>query len=360
MIPAAGDRTAGPGFSAAVAAPAGCPLPAPWVSPASTATARATARTHCWCPAERSAREQPHQSVQVTDERRVQVHLHAEVFDHRDAAGVRNALGRPAQQRFVDAADVRVVRHRRFAAAPRPPVRKPMVCSSIQVRATRPSCTMMAASAARHHASVPGRTARWMSAIAAVSLRRGSMTISVRAGSFWISRRITRVRAKPCDCQGFLPTKTATSQCSKSPWMPEPVILPCTQASPVFSCASALDRYWMPERLDRAVGVDAAEVIALAAAAVIQDALAAVPGLDGRELRGDLADRRVPVDGFVRAVRPAGASGCPGGRRRSGSSPCVAISRRHSPATRDAPCRRGCGRCDARPSAPRGRSSERR
>ena len=105
---------------------------------------------------------------------------------------------------------------------------------------------MIATSAARHQASVPGRVARWKSAISAVSLRRGSMTIRLRFGSFSISRSTTRVRAKPCDCHGFLPMNTATSQCSKSPCVPAPIILPSTQNSPVFSCASAFERYRLP------------------------------------------------------------------------------------------------------------------
>ena len=46
---------------------------------------------------------------------------------------------------------------------------------------------------------------------------------------------------KPCDCHGFLPTKTATSACSKSGEGRPPVRRPSTQNSPVFSCASALE-----------------------------------------------------------------------------------------------------------------------
>src|SRR5262249_34523018 len=41
-----------------------------------------------------------------------------------------------------------------------------------------------------------------------------------------------------------------------------------------------------------------AQVIALTAAAVIEDRLAAEPVADGAESRGDLGDRGVPVDGF--------------------------------------------------------------
>src|SRR3954469_23776674 len=46
--------------------------------------------------------------------------------------------------------------------------------------------------AASRNASPPGRTCRWMSAIAAVSLRRGSTTISERAGSAAIAFSVGR------------------------------------------------------------------------------------------------------------------------------------------------------------------------
>ena len=57
-----------------------------------------------------------------------------------------------------------------------------------------------------------------------------------------------------------------------------------------------------PEGLQRAVAVGAAEVVALRAAAVVEDAFAAMPALDGEEFLRHLADRRVPVDGFVAAI----------------------------------------------------------
>ena len=57
------------------------------------------------------------------------------------------------------------------------------------------------------------------------------------------------------------------------------------------------------ERLERAIGIGGAQVVALAAAAVVQDAFAAVLCLDGLQLRGDLAHGGVPVDALVAAVR---------------------------------------------------------
>jgi hypothetical protein len=63
------------------------------------------------------------------------------------------------------------------------------------------------------------------------------------------------------------------------------------------------------ERREGGAGVRAAEVIPLPAAAVIEDRLAAVGVTDLREARGDLADRRVPVDLLEACRQHAGAAG---------------------------------------------------
>ena len=101
-------------------------------------------------------------------------------------------------------------------------------------------------------------------------------------------------------------------------------------------------------------------MVALAAAAVVEDRLAAVLVADPREAGRDLGDRRVPVDLLVAAVRRGGAAARSGGADRSGSgrgaSPCC----RCSPASRGAPCRRGsCSACAPR-AGPRSRSCTRR
>src|SRR5262247_2925186 len=57
------------------------------------------------------------------------------------------------------------------------------------------------------------------------------------------------------------------------------------------------------ERSHRRRAVEPSEVVALATAAVIKDALAAVDVPRGREPRGDLGDRGVPIDLLERAVR---------------------------------------------------------
>ena len=79
-----------------------------------------------------------------------------------------------------------------------------------------PRRTSTAPSAARHQASVPGRTCRWKSASSAVSVRRGSITIIDRAGSRAISFSVVRARGRPWLCHGFLPTKTARPRRARS------------------------------------------------------------------------------------------------------------------------------------------------
>ena len=106
----------------------------------------------------------------------------------------------------------------------------------------RPSSRITERIATRRKASVPGRSIRWRSASSAVSVRRGSTTMSVRAGSREISRRVRRARGIEWECHGFLPRKSATSQRSKSARVAPPMVRCATQNSPVFSCASALER----------------------------------------------------------------------------------------------------------------------
>ena len=77
-----------------------------------------------------------------------------------------------------------------------------------EVLVDEPSWTSMAASAARHQASAPGRTRRWKSASFAVSVTTGSMTIIERCGSLAISFSTMRARGKLCDIHGFLPMNT--------------------------------------------------------------------------------------------------------------------------------------------------------
>ncbi len=84
------------------------------------------------------------------------------------AAAIRRAAR--ADQLLVDAAALRVVADRHLARTSRAPASKPFACSSRNAWSTRSSWTSVPTSAARHHASVPGRTRRWKSASFAVSV----------------------------------------------------------------------------------------------------------------------------------------------------------------------------------------------
>ena len=119
----------------------------------------------------------------------------------------------------------------------------PSACAPSQSRAIRSSCTSTPSIAASSQASVPGFTWRWMSASSAVSVRRGSTTMRQRAGSFAISRRVTRARGMLCECHGFLPRKNADlAVLEVGARVAAEHLALATQNSPVFSCASALER----------------------------------------------------------------------------------------------------------------------
>ena len=79
------------------------------------------------------------------------------------------------------------------------------------------------------------------------------MTTSDRAGSRAISFSVVRAWGMLWLCQGFLPTKTATSACSKSARTMAPSIWELTQNSPVFSWARALERNRPPTARNRAL-----------------------------------------------------------------------------------------------------------
>ncbi len=61
---------------------------------------------------------------------------------------------------------------------------------------------------------MPGRSGRCTSATAAVSVRRGSITIIFRSGSFLIVFTTLRARLNPLASQGLQPITTSRSQSS--------------------------------------------------------------------------------------------------------------------------------------------------
>ena len=154
---------------------------------------RHDARGTYWPPGLREvAGQQPQQLLEIAAQGRVQVHLHAEVFEHRHARrpAMRRAVRRtrlgieiahrgvcvdvdPGQDR-LDLFEADGVRRRAILGRGGPPAR----------------CT--AASAARHHASVPGRRAKWIVGELGGFGRRGSSTTIDRFGSRAISFSVVR------------------------------------------------------------------------------------------------------------------------------------------------------------------------
>ena len=108
--------------------------------------------------------------------------------------------------------------------------------------------------------------------------------------------------------------------------------------------------------------IRAAEVVALPAAAVVDDRLASMGVANRRQPLGDLANGGVPVDLLERSVRSS-TKRCSAAahRARSGSSRGAAPSRRCSPSTPGGPCRPGSVRRSVRrrPRGPRPRSCTR-
>ena len=184
----------------------------------------------------------------------------------------------------------------------RRPSSSPDVRAARNSRSSSDSSTSTAARAASSQASRPGRTWRWKSASSAVSVRRGSMTTIERAGSLAIALSVVRACGMPWLSHGFLPTNRATSQCSNSPRTGVPSIRPLTQRLARLLLGDGAGAEAGAEGVERGAGVRAAEVVALPAAAVVDDRLAAVGVTDLAEPGGDLADRRVPVDLLERAV----------------------------------------------------------
>ena len=137
---------------------------------------------------------------------------------------------------------------------------------------------------------------------------------------------------------------------------------PFTQNSPVFSWASAFERYRAPSARRVAAAVGAAEVVPLPAAAVVEDRLAAVRVAHRGEAAPPPRRWRCPSRSPRTCRRRGAAAGTSAGGGRSGSGRGAAPSRTCSPARPGGPCRRGCARSAGRRrrrGAPRCRSCTR-
>ena len=140
-------------------------------------------------------------------------------------------------EQAADLADLLVVE---LADRNRPPLRripvnqgsissKPVTCCSIYSLFCQPSSRMMAIMARVSRASVPGRTARWMSAISAVSDFRGSMTTSSLSGFFENSLSTSGARGIWWLCMPFQPMARSMSEACSS-GMPKRYCLPVNPA----------------------------------------------------------------------------------------------------------------------------------
>ena len=251
------------------------------------------------------AGQHPDQLLQVAGQRGVPVHLDAEVLEGGDARRRGDAPGGGAHSSSAHAAHGGVGRRRRpprTPPRPRPARRRARPATPGR---SGPPGRGSPRSAARHHASVPGRTARWMSASSAVSLRRGSMTISARSGSLAISLSVVRACGMPWDCHGFLPMNSATSACSTSPRTIGPEHLGVDPELAGLLLGQGVRPVAGAEGPQGRPAVRAAEVVPLAATAEVEDRLATVLVPHLGEARRHLGDRGVPVDLLERPVGPS-------------------------------------------------------
>ena len=135
-----------------------------------------------------------------------------------------------------------VVGHRRAPRSAAAPPRARRRARASQSRAIRSSCTSTPISAASSQASVPGFTWRWMSAISAVSVRRGSTTIRAALGILRdLAQRHARARDAVREPRVLAEEERRPRSARSRRASSRRSSCSATQNSPVFSCASALE-----------------------------------------------------------------------------------------------------------------------
>ena len=243
--------------------------------------------------------------LEVARQRGVQRHLHAEVLEHGDARRAADAPGDRPHVVLGHAGDPAVAaprRPRRGAPAPR---RRPSRARPATRSLVRPSCTSTAPIAARHQASVPGRTCE----VEVGELGGlGAARVDDDERAVRIAGDLLQRRAGVGQPVG-LPRVLAEEQ----PDLAVLEVAPHVRAEhlPVHPELAGLllrQRARAERRAERGPGgggVRAAEVVPLPAAAVVEDRRAAVGVAHVGEAGGDLADRGVPVDLLEGAVGPA-------------------------------------------------------
>ena len=307
------------------------------------------------------AREQVDELLEVGVQRAVRRLLDAEVFvdiETLDADAMRRADGAHIRLSATPAiAHVLCDRHRREMGAQL--VETIGVLGEPVAVDQRSPPPAHASSAARHHASVPGRTCRWMSASSAVSLRRGSITINDRAGivddrlqhraGAREAVRLPRVLAHEHRDLGVLEVAGRVAARPPEELTVDPELARLLLRERVRRVDDA-------ESAARRAAIATTEMVGLAAAAVIEDRRTAVRVADRR--RGARRSRRSPCPSrSSRRCRRRGVGAeTSAGDGRSGSGRAATPSRTCSPQTSDGPCRRAPARSSGRRGAPRCRS----
>ena len=235
----------------------------------------------------------------------------------------------------------------------------PVAWSASQSSARSCSWTSTAQMAARHQASVPGLTWRWMSASSA---DLGAPRVDDDQGALRVSRDLLERRTgarEPMGLPRVLPEEDAhlgmlevaarepAEQLGVDPELAG--LLLGQRARPV---AGPQRCHAWPSSTGRRGGSPARRRRSRRS---IPRRGRRAPRRSGRRPRRWRCPSRSPR----RSRRHAGASAPSGGDDRSGSGRGAAPSRTCSPATRDGPCRRGCARSGGRrrrPAAPRSRS----
>ena len=246
--------------------------------------------------------EQPYEPVQVAVERRVQVHLHAQILDHRDALRTCDPLGGTTQQGFFHAADVGVLGHR----------------NRLQYRLDVGIARRVFVEPCPRHEPVlhddrsqrreaPGIRAR---AHGEVEVRHGSRLAAPRIDDDQRTRRIVldRLQQRPRAREAVRLPRILSDEHGHFAMLEVAVYaaahhLPLHPGFPGLFLCERIGAVLHAERLQRAVGVGRSEVIALAAAAVVENAIAAVLVADALQPRGNLTNGSVPLDALIAAVR---------------------------------------------------------
>ena len=306
--------------------------------------------------------QQPEQLLEVADERRVTVHLHAEVLEDGDARRAGEPPCRGADELLGDAADGTPLRDRHGGqrrgdlVEPGGPLGQPCPVGESLVeddRCHRPDEPGVAPWA--HPQVEVGELGRLRAARVDHDHRpRGVVGdgLQRRAG---VRDAVAQPRVLADEQRHLAVLEVATDGRTEHPPV-HPRLTRLLLGDGTGAEAGA-------ERVERGGGVRAAEVVALPATAVVHDRLAAVLVADRAEPRRDLADRGVPVDLLERAVRP------PSQRVQDALAAAVLVVveaqrllARVALGRRDGPCRRAPARSGGRRrrGAPRRRSCTRR